>query len=165
MADITLHYERMIQDAMRSVAREALQVAESHGLPGEHHFYIGFKTDSPGVEIPSHLRAQYPEIMTIILQHQFWDLIVDEVEFSIGLAFGGKREHLRVPFAALTSFVDPSVEFGLQFTDTTPAAAPAPVDDETPSEPKDEPKASSDGTTGDGAPGEKVVSLDKFRKK
>jgi hypothetical protein len=173
MADTPLQYEKMVQDAMRGVAREALREAESHGLPGEHHFYIGFKTGAPEVEMPNHLRAQYPEDITIIIQHQYWDLQVDEAGFSIGLAFGGKREQLYVPFAALTSFVDPSVEFGLQFAQPETAEDSAPKSAETPppaSEDSGEPPAPKDGEApnagkSEGKAGEKVVSLDQFRKK
>jgi hypothetical protein len=172
MADTPLHYEKMVEDAMRGVARNALQEAASHGLPGEHHFYIGFKTGAPEVEMPDHLRAQYPEEITIILQHQFWDLLVDEAGFSVGLAFGGKREQLYVPFAALTSFVDPSVDFGLQFArpETAPAresgAAPPPAEKgKVPPTPETGAEANAGEGAGEGEGAEKVISLDQFRKK
>ncbi|MCZ6849762.1 MAG: ClpXP protease specificity-enhancing factor SspB [Alphaproteobacteria bacterium] len=167
MADTPLNYEIMVEDAMRGVAREALREVASRGLPGSHQIYIGFKTDAPGVEIPDHLRAQYPEEITIVLEHQFWDLSVDETGFSIGLAFGGKREHLQVPFAALTSFVDPSVDFGLQFAkagkgETRAGGGAQPKigkgEGAQPKIGKGEAVAGGDGA------GEKVVSLDKFRK-
>jgi hypothetical protein len=160
MADTPLHYEKMVEDAMRGVAREALRKIASHGLSGEHQIYIGFKTDAPEVEMPDYLRAQYPEDMTIILQHQFWDLLVDEAGFSVGLAFGGKREQLHVPFAALISFVDPSVDFGLQF------ATPGTTEELAP-EGGEEPKAgkAEGAAAGEGEAGKKVISLDQFRKK
>lgn len=174
MADTPLHYEKMVEDAMRGVARNALQEAASDGLPGEHHFYIGFKTGAPEVEMPAHLRAQYPEEITIILQHQYWDLMVDELGFSVGLAFGGKRERLYVPFAALTSFVDPSVDFGLQFAKTGAAPesgeTPAGESGETPppaerGEVPPTPEAGEEPNAGSAEGGEKVISLDRFRKK
>jgi hypothetical protein len=117
-------------------------VAE-HGLPGEHHFYIGFRTDFPGVEVPRHLRAQYPEEMRIVLQNQFWGLEVSPEAFSVLLNFGGSRQRLMVPFAALTTFADPSADFGLRFGETAgarPAAeaeaepAPPPAGEERPGE-------------------------------
>ncbi|MEE8213221.1 MAG: ClpXP protease specificity-enhancing factor SspB [Alphaproteobacteria bacterium] len=169
MADTPLNYEKMVEDAMRGVAREALREVASRGLPGGHQIYIGFKTDAPEVEIPDHLRAQYPEEITIVLEHQFWDLSVDETGFSVGLAFGGKREHLQVPFAALTSFVDPSVDFGLQFAKAGKgeAAAGGGGQPKTGKAEGAQPKAGkAEGEAaagGDGAGG-KVVSLDKFRK-
>ena len=154
MADTPLHYEKMVEDAMRGVTREALREVASRGIPGGHQIYIGFKTGAPEVEIPDHLRAQYPEEITIVLEHQFWDLSVDETGFSVGLAFGGKREHLQVPFAALTSFVDPSVDFGLQFAKTGKAEGAQPKAG----------KAEGEAAAGGDGAGEKVVSLDKFRK-
>lgn len=175
MAESPLNYERMVQDAMRGVVRDALQEAASHGLSGDHHFYIGFKTGAPEVELSKRLRAQYPEEMTIVLQHQYWDLMVDEVGFSVGLSFGGKREHLFVPFAALTSFVDPSVEFGLQFAERSEAKAPAsdggakPAPTEGTASPE-KPAAAEiaevpDAGKSEGEGGDKIVSLDQFRKK
>jgi hypothetical protein len=98
------------------VRRVLAQVAE-HGLPGEHHFYVGFRSQFPGVEVPRFLRDQYPEEITIILQNQFWGLEVDPEVFSVLLSFGGSRQRLRVPFAALTTFADPSADFGLRFQD------------------------------------------------
>ena len=161
MADTPLNYEKMVEDAMRGVAREALREVASRGIPGGHQIYIGFKTGAPEVKIPDHLRAQYPEEITIVLEHQFWDLSVDETGFSVGLAFAGKREHLHVPFAALTSFVDPSVDFGLQFADSEAAEGPASEGGAQPEADKAEGKPALGGE----AAGKKVVSLDQFRKK
>ena len=161
MADTLLNYEKMVEDAMRGVARETLREVASGGIPDGHQIYIGFKTGAPEVEMPSHLRAQYPEEITIILEHQFWDLSVDETGFSVGLAFAGKREHLHVPFAALTSFVDPSVDFGLQFANPETAEGPASEDGARPEAGKAEGKPAVDGEEA----GKKVVSLDQFRKK
>ncbi|MBV9954044.1 MAG: Stringent starvation protein B [Pseudolabrys sp.] len=115
MADL-IRYDLLTQKALRGVVREVLgDVARKKVLPGEHHFYISFDTQAEGVAISSRLLAQYPEEMTIILQHQFWDLKVGEDGFEVGLSFGGVPEHLVVPFAAINGFFDPSVQFGLQF--------------------------------------------------
>lgn len=112
------------------VVREALRIVSSDGLSGDHHFLLAFRTDAPGVVMPARLRAQYPQEMTIVLQHMFWDLAVDEQRFSVSLRFGGAPEHVEVPFDALTAFADPSAEFGLRFdqvegTPEEPAGAPA----------------------------------------
>ncbi|MDX1483936.1 MAG: ClpXP protease specificity-enhancing factor SspB [Alphaproteobacteria bacterium] len=170
MADSPLNYEQMIEDAMRGVAREALREVARHGLPGDHHFYITFKTGAPEVEMPAALRAQYPEEITIVLQHQYWNLLVDEAGFSVDLAFGGKRQSLYVPFAALVSFVDPSVDFGLQFVKseaagTAPAEAGAKPQAARPGAEDGGPSAKEAETGASEAGGDKVVSLDKFRKK
>lgn len=109
------HYDALVDDALRSVVRRVLtQVAET-GLPGSHHFYISFRSTDPGVEIPEYLRAKYPEEMTIVLQHQYWDLIIGDTGFEVTVSFNKQQEHIKVPFAALSAFVDPSVRFGLQF--------------------------------------------------
>ena len=115
MAESWLRYDRMVEQALRGVVRKALSEAGQRGLPGDHHFYITFHTDRPGVGIADWLHQQYPQEMTIILQHQFWDLVVEEDRFSITLSFGGRHERLTIPFSALTAFADPSVKFGLQF--------------------------------------------------
>ncbi len=108
-----LRYDKWIEDAMRGVIRRSLAFVASEGLPGEHYFYITFRTGAEGVEMPEFLRAQHPEEMTIVLQHQFSDLEVGEDLFAVSLKFNGKGEHLRIPFDAVTAFVDPSVNFGL----------------------------------------------------
>ena len=110
-----LNYELLVEDLLRLVVRAALQITELSGLPGETHFYIAFKTDFEGVEIDDALRAQHPDTITIVLQHQFADLEVRDDSFSVTLFFGGKPSTMKVPFAAVTSFNDPSVGFGLQF--------------------------------------------------
>ena len=115
MARAWLRYDRMVEDALRGVVRKALIEAAQRGLPGEHHFYITFHTERPGVGIADWLRQQYPQEMTIILQHQFWDLTVEEERFAVTLSFGGRHERLTIPFSALSAFADPSVQFGLQF--------------------------------------------------
>jgi hypothetical protein len=118
MAD-QIRYDLLTQQALRGVVRSVLADAAKKGLPGDHHFYITFDTKADGVRISDRLRAQYPEEMTIILQHQFWDLMVDETRFDVGLSFGGIPEKLSVPFAAINGFFDPSVQFGLQFEEVT----------------------------------------------
>jgi hypothetical protein len=122
MADDGFKYELMVENALRQVVREALNRAADRGLPGQHHFYITFRTDRPDVTLPERLRQQYPKEMTIVLQHQFWGLEVERDQFAVTLSFGGQQERLVVPYAALTGFADPSVKFGLQFEARPPAA-------------------------------------------
>ena len=110
-----IDYAAILQEALRDAVRRVLEQVAEHGLPGEHHFYIGFETDFPGVQVPRFLREQSPKEVTIILQHQFWELEVTPEAFSVVLSFGGSRQRLAVPFAALTSFADPSADFGLRF--------------------------------------------------
>jgi hypothetical protein len=184
MAD-QIRYDLLTQKALRGVVRNVLTDAAKKGLPGDHHFYIGFDTHAAGVRLSERLRTQYPEQMTIILQHQYWDLVVSDTGFEVGLSFGGIPEKLTVPFEAISSFFDPSVQFGLQFeevgegqdphtapanvqdkgTDKRPravprapaAAAPPPVAVVAEAKPAKEPKPAGGG-------GE-VVRLDRFRKK
>jgi hypothetical protein len=110
-----IRYDVMVQQALIGVVRKVLQDAARHGLPGEHHFYISFRTDAPGARVSTRLKEKHPEEMTIVLQHQFWDLLVTEHAFEVGLSFGGVPERLLVPFEAMTGFFDPSVQFGLKF--------------------------------------------------
>jgi uncharacterized protein len=173
MATDHIRYDVLARDALRGVLRRVLTDAAEHGLPGEHHFFITFVSTADGVKLSPRLLAQYPEEMTIILQHQFWDLVVTEDRFEVGLSFGGIPERLVVPFAAIKSFLDPSVQFGLQFEPSdadaaadapgaklpavpapsaSPVAAPSPA-----TEDKDEPAKPSEGA--------EVVRLDRFRKK
>lgn len=169
------HYDALVDDALRSVVRRVLlQVAEK-GLPGSHHFYISFRSADPGVELPEYLRAKYPDEMTIVLQHQYWDLIVDDTWFEVTVSFNKQQERIKVPFVALSAFVDPSVRFGLQFDrrdkaagdKAEVAAAPAPL-----------PARAGQGSAEELAKAEpaadaakpedtasKVVKLDSFRKK
>jgi hypothetical protein len=121
-----IDYSAILQDALRDAVRRVLERVAEHGLPGEHHFFIGFRTAFPGVEVPRFLRDQYPEEVTIILQHQFWGLEVTPDAFSVLLTFGGSRQRLLVPFAALTAFADPSADFGLRFDADAEDAARAP---------------------------------------
>jgi hypothetical protein len=172
MATDHIRYDVLARDALRGVLRRVLSDAAAHGLPGEHHFFITFLSSAEGVKLSPRLLAQYPEEMTVILQHQFWDLVVTEERFEVGLSFGGIPERLVVPFSAIKSFFDPSVQFGLQFepSDTTadaPAsnlpAAPAAVASLT----TDAPAPSADDPEPEEKPSEgaEVVRLDRFRKK
>jgi hypothetical protein len=151
-----MRYEAMAQDALRGVVKAALKrAAAPEGLPGAHHFYITFKTDAPGVSGPPDLLGRYPDEMTIVLQHQYWDLAPGETFFSVTLQFGGQPKRLSVPYAAVTRFYDPSVQFLLQFEPAAAegrAAEPEADADETPRSPP------ADGEA-------KIVSLDQFRKK
>jgi hypothetical protein len=183
-----IRYDLLAQEALRGVVRRVLVDAARDGLPGEHHFYITFDTRAPGVRLSSRMREKYPLEMTVVLQHQYWDLVVSDHAFEVGLSFGGIPERLFVPFEAIKGFFDPSVQFGLQFEvagaegersdlgvrEVSPATGmsdpptPAPVA-----------PAKSDGAaapvpggaeaTAEGADarpsGAEVVSLDKFRKK
>jgi hypothetical protein len=115
MTDDSIRYEKLVEDALRGVVRAALVQVAAEGLPGTHHFYITFRTDYPGVEIPQYLRDKYPVEMTIVLQYQFWDLTIEEELFSVTLSFNNVGEQLVIPFPAITGFADPSVKFGLQF--------------------------------------------------
>jgi len=115
MSQDLLGYNEMVERAMRSVVRQALNHAADQGLPGNHHFYVTFSTDHPDVVLPETLRQQYPHEMTIVLQHQFWGLETDEDGFEVTLSFNKRQERLRIPFEALMTFADPSVNFGLQF--------------------------------------------------
>ena len=109
-------YDEIVQEALRDVVGRVLrEVERSGGLPGEHHFYITFSTRLPGVSIPKHLAERFPDEMTIVIQHRFWDLKVEDDAFTVGLSFGGVPATLRVPFAAVTDFVDPAVDFSLKF--------------------------------------------------
>lgn len=159
MAEDLMHYDRLAQDALRGVIRRALKVARDEGLPGEHHFYISFRTRAPGVEISERLRSQYPDEMTIVLQHQFWNLDVREDGFSVDLTFNKIPEKLVIPYSAVQGFFDPSVQFGLQFEvdeAQAPEAAPAPA-----------PGSATVTAIGEASAAESgaVVSLDAFRKK
>jgi len=167
-----MHYEAMAQDALRGVVRSALKRAASPaGLPGAHHFYITFKTDAPGVSAPGDLLAKYPDEMTIVLQHQYKDLAPGETFFTVTLKFGGQPKRLSVPYAAVTRFYDPSVQFLLQFEAADPADRPEPAPEPQtlptarPKKTKPAAPAPSDEGPDDGTEGPKVVSLDQFRKK
>ena len=154
-------YDEIVQDALRAVVGRVLQEVErSGGLPGEHHFFITFRTKAAGVSIPRHLFERFPEEMTIVIQHRFWDLKVDDEGFSVGLSFGGVPATLSVPFAAVTAFHDPAVEFSLTFQAN---AAEEEVDEHD--------EAENDAPTTEEPPAERVedgsnvVSVDFTRKK
>lgn len=187
-AEDHFRYDVMVQEALLGVVRKVLVETARHGLMGEHHFYITFRSEGPGVKLSARLKEKYPEEMTIVLQHQFWDLAVSDHHFEVGLSFGGVPEKLVVPFEALTGFFDPSVQFGLKFSpdeaaadnDEGEEAAPPPPKAKKPRakkkddavvEPADAPVAqTNDGeaaaTVEDKpAAGAEVVSLDAFRKK
>jgi uncharacterized protein len=125
MAVDHIRYDLLTQEALRGVLRTVLSDAAKNGLPGDHHFFVTFDTCAEGVRLSQRMRAQYPKEMTIILQHQFWDLAVSEDSFEVGLSFGGVPERLSIPFAAVKGFYDPSVEFGLQFEQIGVAATEA----------------------------------------
>jgi len=164
-----MRYDALQQEALRGVVKAALKRAASpEGLPGDHHFYISFRTDAPGVSGPKDLLAKYTDEMTIVLQNQFWDLAPGETAFSVTLKFGGQPKSLAIPYTAVTRFYDPSVQYLLQFTPTEePDAAPAPTAvlapkaDRAPA--KSAPAAAAAPAGSADEP--KVVSLDQFRKK
>jgi len=125
-----IRYDILAQDALRGLVRQVMTDAAKNGLPGDHHFYVSFDTTAEGVRLSSRMREKYPQEMTIVLQHQFWDLKVTDDGFEVGLSFGGVSERLAVPFDAITSFADPSVQFALQFQAVDEAedeAEPAPA--------------------------------------
>lgn len=165
MTEQRIPYDEMVQNALLGVVRKVLEDTAKFGLSGAHHFYIAFRTDHEGVNIPSFLKERYKDEMTIVLQNQFWDLKVEDDYFEVGLSFNRKPAILHIPFAAVTGFLDPSVEFGLQFQrqrpedkaddgdEGDPAEAAAPV--ATDAAPDDAP-ASGEAN---------VVALDAFRKK
>ncbi len=181
-----IRYDLLAQEALRGVVRQVLTTTAQQGLPGEHHFYISIVTEAPGVEMSDRLRGEYPDEMTIILQHQFWDLEVQADGFTVTLSFGGSPERLVVPFSAIKGFFDPSVQFGLEFV--LPGDEEAEGDEEPETSPDEahdadnapgEPAAETRTTDPDEAPvettdtdaaeadddGATVVSLDAFRKK
>src|SRR5258707_15529202 len=125
MAVDHIRYDILVQDALRGAVRRVLMDTAENGLPGEHHFYISFDTRADGVRLSPRMLAQYPTEMTVVLQHQFWDLVVTESGFEVGVSFGGVPERLTVPFAAVKAFFDPSVQFGLQFEEMADAEAQA----------------------------------------
>src|SRR5205085_11472474 len=151
-------YDKMVERALRGVVRDALQRAAEEGLRGAHHFYIGFSTEMPGVAVPDYLRGKYPGEMTIVLQHQYWDLEIGEESFSVTLSFQKQLERLTVPFAAIRSFADPSVNFALEFAgppvESKPVGSlPAPTTTE------------AESPTESDRPAGEVVTLDSFRKR
>jgi hypothetical protein len=177
-----IRYDILAQAALRGVVRTVLADAAKKGLPGDHHFKITFSTTAPGVRLSDRMRARYPEDMTIVLQHQFWDLIVTEQAFEVGLSFGGIPERVLVPFEAVTAFFDPAVQFGFQFetiegeaaaenavplAEKSPTAVTGlPVEESKPEPlPAPAPAAAPTGPGSDHGTGAEVVRLDRFRKK
>jgi hypothetical protein len=155
MGEDLIRYDILAQEALRGVVRKVLGEVTKTGLPGDHHFFISFFTRAPGVRISQRLLDQYEKEMTIVLQNQFWDLKVNDTGFEVGLSFDGQPETLHIPFSALKGFFDPSVPFGLQFELERERGAP-----------KSLPSNGQQGKDEDaGPPGEKVISLDAFRKK
>jgi uncharacterized protein len=183
MTTDAIRYDLLVQDALRNVVRKVLADAAREGMPGEHHFYITFRTDASGVRLSARMRERYPEDMTIVLQHQFWDLNVSEHALEVGLSFNNIPEHLLIPFDAITGFFDPSVQFGLKFdvqdlepdesaNDSAPPpqssdTAPTPLhiskstDHSPPAPHLTESEASDDAEKTDA----KIISIDAFRKK
>jgi hypothetical protein len=169
MATDHIRYDILAQAALRGVVRTVLADAAKKGLPGEHHFKITFNTTAPGVRLSDRMRARYPQDMTIVLQHQFWDLVVNDTAFEVGLSFGGVTERIAVPFDAVTAFFDPAVQFGFQFetiegAPSAEASGGAPAAEEKkaealPAPPEIEPPVPDQGSGGE------VVRLDRFRKK
>jgi len=162
--DSLIPYDEIVQEALRAVVGRVLGEIEATGgaLPGAHHFYITFKTGAPGVSIPTHLRERFPDEMTIVLQNKFWDLAVDEQGFTVGLSFNQIPAKLDIPFAAITAFVDPAVDFGLQFQAAIADMAPEPHEDAENDSPGDEGEKPANGDGGDGS---NVVTVDFGRKK
>ena len=193
MAVDHIRYDILVQEALRAVVRRVLMDTAQNGLPGEHHFYISFDTRADGVRLSPRMLAQYPTEMTVVLQHQFWDLVVTESGFEVGVSFGGVPERLAMPFAAVKAFFDPSVQFGLQFEEMAdaeaqaseqagqgtaaardPDAAPSPAEHKAmtqvnvavPVPANPDPAATTpDAQPDNPAGGGEVVRLDRFRKK
>ena len=157
--DSLLPYEKWIEQALRHVVAQAIEHVAVHGLPGGHHFYITFRTNHPGVELPQRVRAQYPQDMTIVLQHQFWDLAFnrDIQAIQVGLSFGGVPSKLVIPLDSVVEFADPHIRYGLRFQ----TAEPAVEDEPPPPPPPEEPEATANK---EAEPGQ-VVSLDAFRRR
>ncbi|MGQ0485504.1 MAG: SspB family protein [Hyphomicrobiales bacterium] len=162
MPEDLMRYDQLAQNALRGVVREALRRVERAGLPGEHHFYIAFHTRHPGVDIGERLAARYPREMTIVLQHQFWNLAVSEDRFQVELSFDNIPEKLLIPFSAVKGFLDPAVQFGLQFEVVNVEEIPQ-AENKAAAKPAAGEAEVQETEAADEAP--KVVSLDAFRKK
>ena len=170
-----MRYDLLAQSALRQVVYLALKRVESEGLPGEHHFFIAFDTRHPGVSISPRLRGKYPEEMTIVIQHQFWNLSVHPDRFEIDLSFDNIPEKLIIPFEAVKGFFDPAVQFGLQFEvaweegadeDGRPALEESAAETiAPPAGPQDARDTGEEGADGEKKDAAKIVSLDSFRKK
>jgi len=168
--DNKIYYEELVRQALLGVVRDVLLDAAEHGLPGDHHFYIAFNTRDPGVRIPKFLMEKYPDEMTIVLQHRFWDLKVEDEYFEVKLSFNQQPQLLVIPFDALVGFVDPSVRFALQFKETDGegeggANLPATAKSGLSAGPGDEGEAAAPAPTPAKGAKDNVVTLDAFRKK
>jgi uncharacterized protein len=166
MPEDLMRYDLLAQNALKGVVKDALRIAQTKGLPGEHHFYIAFNTRHPGVSISEKIAARYPREMTIVIQHQFWNLNVHEDRFEVELSFDNVPEKLVIPFDAVKGFLDPAVQFGLQFETVNVERKPKEVEAAKPSAAKAEAQPatkSPESAAQDEAA--KVVSLDHFRKK
>lgn len=161
--DSLIPYDDIVQEALRAVVGRVLGEVQASGgvLPGDHHFYITFKTGAPGVSIPTHLSERFPDEMTIVIQNKFWDLAVDEEGFTVGLSFNQMPAKLDIPFAAITAFVDPAVDFGLQFQAAVQDLEPEPHDDAE----NDTPDRDAEPTEMGSDDGSNVVTVDFGRKK
>lgn len=161
-----INYDKLIEKSLKNVVVEALKIAEEQGLPGENHFYITFRTNHPGTKISAQLRTQYPEEMTIVLQHQYSNLIVEKNYFSVDLSFGGILQTLTIPFDAILYFADPHAKFGLSFNLSEELGKTDFSDDDTDEEEDEEKKAHSPSTSRKVSGGNAtVISIDAFRKK
>ena len=165
--DSLIPYDEIVQEALRAVVGRVLGAVERGGgtLPGTHHFYITFKTGAAGVKIPQHLRERFPDEMTIVLQNKFWDLAVDEHGFQVGLSFNQIPAKLEIPFAAITAFVDPAVDFGLQFHAAVADIEPASHEDAENDAPEGDAEHGTRQDVGPIEPGSNVVTVDFGRKK
>lgn len=165
MTNDLMNYEEMVRDAYRVIVRKILTRVSKNGLPGDHHFYIAFRPSAPGVDIPDFLRARYPDEMTIVIQHDFWGLKVDEDRFEINLNFDRRPTRLIIPFEALTGFLDPSVQFGVRFQADDASDGPVDGSFDKPASPSEGASApqSDEHETADDDEG-KVIALDSFRK-
>lgn len=165
--DSLIPYDEIVQEALRAVVGRVLGAVERGGgvLPGNHHFYITFKTGAPNVHIPRHLCERFPDEMTIVLQNKFWDLAVDDDGFQVGLSFNQLPAKLQIPFAAITAFVDPAVDFGLQFHAAVADIEPAPHEQAENDAPEAEPERDGKAAVGTADDGSNVVTVDFGRKK
>jgi hypothetical protein len=162
----TIDYEQLMQESLRDVMKKSLTLVAKEGLPGNHHFYISFKTNYPGVDLPDYLREEYPDAITIVLQYEYWDLEINEKSFYITLCFNDVHERIAVPYGAVISFVDPSVKFGIHFS-------PADIDEEAelisldkkPEKSKNQKSKIAEVLTEATDDGSNVITLDAFRRK
>ena len=165
MTDGEFNYNALVEQALMDVVRKSLRHAADNGLTGQQHFYVTFKTHHPGVSIPDHLRERYKDEMTIVVQHQYWDLTVDEEKFSIGLSFNHQRETLVIPLDAITAFADPSVQFGLQFNvSPEDLEVDGVLEEDSPEDTKELSPSADDKDAAENKQGE-VIALDAFRNK